>query len=70
MIALSPSGKIPDGNYNPSGSCSSYTPPAYSCGGISTDNSQNDTPSVTPNDMPGDDSLARSFHSSLVIRNK
>ena len=62
MIALSPSGKIPDGNYNPSGSCSSYTPPAYSCYSSSTYDAPNDVPVVTPNDIPGDDSLAGCFN--------
>ena len=57
MIDLSPSGKIPDGNYNPSGSCSSYTSPAYSCD------------SSSPGGSPGigDDNLAGIFHSFLMI---
>ena len=31
MVVLTTKGKSPDGVYNPSGKCSSYTSPAYTC---------------------------------------
>ena len=31
MVVLGPNGKIPDGNYAPTGTCSTYTAPTYTC---------------------------------------